>query len=159
MWWLEQSFSFAGSFSAPTQADIQDASAVNVRGTAGGEDAESLTGFDASGSTIATGGLSTLVDTQIGGSTTLGDAEIVYFRDDASEPIFNHYDTDPVAASGNSGYIYIFPFPSADPPVTGDIFTVFTVTTTAKNSDYSGDAPRFRAAFSQGSPPVDGTVA
>ena len=156
IWWIEQDYSFAGSSIAPTVADM--AAATQLRGTAGGEDAESLSGFDASGSTTATGGLSTLVDTQIGGPTTLGDAEIVYFRDNTSEPIFDFLDEDPVAATGNSGYIYIMPFPSADPPAATDKFTLFTMTTTAKNSDYSGDAPRFRASWAQSTPPIDGAV-
>jgi hypothetical protein len=144
---------------APAAMTLAEAGAgVNIRGTAGGEDAESLSGFDATGSTVATGGLSSLTDIQIGGPTTLGDAEIVYFRDDTTEPIFELYDIDPTATAGNQGGIAIFPFPSATPPAVGDVYTYYSVQVLAKNSDYSGDAPRFRVSFSQRTDPVDGAV-
>lgn len=145
--------------SDPAAITVAEAAAgVNVRGVVGGEDAESLSGFDASGSTIATSGLSSLIDTQIAGPTTLGDAEVVYFRDDTTEPIFNLFDIDPAASAGNDGGIAIYPFPSATPPAAGDVYTYYDVQCLSKNMDYSGDAPRFRVGFSQQNAPVDGAV-
>ena len=134
------------------------AAGVNVRGVAGGEDAESISGFDASGSTVATAGLSSLTDIQIAGPTTLGDAEIVYFRDDTTEPIFDLMTTSTVATAGNDGGVAIYPFPSATPPALGDVYTYYDLQVLAKNMDYSGDAPRFRVGFAQQSNPIDGAV-
>jgi hypothetical protein len=156
--WFENGSVSTMPASSDAMTVAEAAAGVNVRGVANAEDAESLSGFDATGSTIGTGGLSTLTDTQIPGPTTLGDASMTYFRDDSSEPIFGLYDVDATATAGNDGAIGIYPFPSATPPGLGDVYTFFRVQVLSKNSDYSGDAPRFTTGFAQLSDPVDGAV-
>lgn len=131
---------------APTQAEIS--AGVNYRGTTGGEDAESINGFDAQDSTQATQGLSSLTDTQIGGATTLGSPDILYYLDNASNPIYD------AVTKGDQGWILVCPYGSD----AGAITSLHEVEVTGKNFDLSDITPKWRLGLAQKTEPVTGNA-
>lgn len=121
--------------------------ATDYTGVAGGEAAQSIAGFTATAAVIAVPSLKSLIDTQVGGATTLGQPNITYTFDDTTNAVYAD------VAVGDQFGIALFPYGSG----LGTDYVYYDVECISRNQDMDGDVPRWVLGLAQLSAPVPGT--
>lgn len=130
---------------AITAAEV--GAAVDYTGVSGGEAAQTLAGLDAQVQNIRVPNLVSLIDTQVGGPTNLGDPSITYTWDDTTNAIFDD------VTVGDLFKLVVFDYGTG----VGNDYTYYDVEATGRNRDYSGDVPRWILSLAQKASPQFGT--